>query len=275
MADEIIAEEVIKEDVVTTDEDVASTKGWKPKESFTGDPNEWVDAKEFLAREPLYKALHRHSRENKQLREAMDNVVGMFKKSEATAKERAMTELREQFEAAAEVRDVKKAIEVRDKMKELESSGVTPGENKVDSTKVLNDWKAENDWFDSDPKLRRFANGLGSELYAERVKANGKEGLSIEELKEIYTEVSKAVKNEFPEKFVNPNRQRHDSVNTTNKRTSTDSKSNGKVPGIDKLPDDAKVVALKVVKSARNPKGMDPEKYIEMYLAAGGTLKTE
>lgn len=265
--------EVKKEEVVENHEEVARTKGWKPKEEYTGDQSEWVEAKEFLAREPLYKALHKQSRENKRLRETVDEVVAMFKRSEATARERAMAELNTKFQEAANNGDLKGAIEIKDKMRDLETAKEPPKDNsKQESNEAFEEWKVENSWYGTDPRLRRFANGLGAELVSEKLEKTGKKELSMQDVREIYAEVTKAVREEFPDKFMNPNKQRADTVSSTNKRTTGEEAQSKKTPTYSQLPDDAKEVYKRVTKSARNPRGMDPKVWLEMYVAGGGTL---
>ena len=53
----------------------AREKGWKPLEEFDGDPETFVPAKEYVEREPLYKALHKANREIKKMKETFYGIM--------------------------------------------------------------------------------------------------------------------------------------------------------------------------------------------------------
>jgi hypothetical protein len=39
----------------------AARHGWKPLEEYEGDPDTWVDAKEFLGRAPLFERINKYN----------------------------------------------------------------------------------------------------------------------------------------------------------------------------------------------------------------------
>ena len=41
----------------------ASAAGWRPLEEYDGDPEQWVDAKEFVKRAPLYEQMRKIKKE--------------------------------------------------------------------------------------------------------------------------------------------------------------------------------------------------------------------
>jgi hypothetical protein len=273
--DKKVDEEVVVEPTV---EDRARDKGWRPLDEFEGDKDSWVDADEFIKREPLFKSLHKLNRENRDLRKALNDVTTMVQNIEGATRKRTMAELERKFEKAAEAGDVKGALEVRDQMKAVEAEpSPQEGSSTKDKEAVFNKWVEENSWFTNDVTLKRQANGIGSELVADRCAELGisANDLSVTDLQDIYAEVTKQVKAEFPDKFSNPARKRPTAVSDGNKRTAdkTTIAGNKKTPTINDLPDDdAKAVArnlvkLKVFKSE--------EEYMKAYIAGAGTLKQE
>lgn len=275
---EEVTESVIEtppEEVVVkpTVEEIAREKGWKPEAEYEGDSETWVDADEFVKREPLYKALHKVNRENKKLKEMLVEVKTMFKNVQETSKAQAMQDLKQQFEQASAEGNIKQAVQVHDKMKELDAVPAPKNQgNEIEA--AFTQWKQENAWFDSDPTLRRFANGYANEVILDKCKDLGVkvDELTLDDVNEIYAEVAKQVKNEFPDKFVNPNRKRAATVNESSKRTSNtgDNGTGKKKYSLKDLPDDTtRVVARNLLRS----KVFETEaEYMEQYIAGGGTL---
>jgi len=56
--------------------DKARASGWRPKEEFEGDPDEWVDAGEFVRRKPLFDQIHNLKKQAKEaeIRREADQV---------------------------------------------------------------------------------------------------------------------------------------------------------------------------------------------------------
>lgn len=260
-------DEVVDEPTV---EDKAKEKGWVPLEEYTGDKDEWVEAKEFLAREPLYKALHKVNRNNKKLKETLAEVRKMFNNVHERATSEAMQRLKTQFEQAAAEGNVKEAIEARDKMRELEA---TPDSEPVDGKQIYTDWVTENKWFTEDKVLRNYANGVGQELINERASERGGiNKLTAEDIKDIYDTVTEDVKAQFPDKFMNPNRKKPSTVNDPGRRNPGTSSGKDKVYTIDDLPDeDAVRTAKRVMRTAK----FSEEQYLKFYREGGGKFKGE
>ena len=74
-------------------EKAALEKGWKPKDQFQGDPEDYVDAKAFLKGAELRDQIHRLNRKLKDNEKAMDYLIEHNKKVEEIAKKRALEEL--------------------------------------------------------------------------------------------------------------------------------------------------------------------------------------
>jgi len=264
VVEEEVKNEVVSEPEVTT-EDKAREKGWRPQEEYEGDPEEWVDASEFLKREPLYKALHKANREIKRLKEMNVEVKKLFDDVKKTSKETAMKELKAQFEQAAQNNDVAAAIDARDAMKELEKEPESKKESTADN-EIFNEWVSENSWYTTDTNLKRIADRLGQVLYAEDPSRD---------MYELYTEVTKTIKERYPDKFMNPNRKKPTSVNEPTKRTASNNNngSKSKLPTFKQLPEDAKAAARKLIKSKTNPNGMfTEEEFMTQYIAGSGEI---
>lgn len=237
-------------------ENKAREMGWTPKDEFSGDPETFVEAKEFVERAPLYKALHQANRKIKKMQETLETFRDHYTKVEVAAKERAIKELQSQLETASEERDIKKALEIKDKITEVQSQGK---ETETKTNPDFESWVEENKWYNDDPKLKTFATGIGFGLAQEHPDWTPAK---------IFQEVTKITKESFPDKFTV---KKPATKVSTNART-TGGSDGKRTPSIRQLPEEARVNYNRLVKSDRNPHGiLTPEEFWKDYLAAGGT----
>lgn len=178
--------------------------GWRPKEEFHGDEADFVDAKEFIARQPLFDKISHQSREIKEVRKALEALKTHYTSVRETEYNRALTQLKasrkealangdgDAFESADEaIRSVEKQIEV---IKETRDTPMVQDE--PDEHPEFKAWKSQNSWYGNVGYMRKYADELGIQLR--------NDGLSPQE---VLAQVAKAVRKEFPHKFENPNRR--------------------------------------------------------------------
>ena len=238
----------------------ARERGWRPLSEFDGDAETFVEAEEFVAREPLYKALHSANRKIKKMQETMDAFKEHHNKVEIKAKERALAELKEQLKVASEERDIGAALEIKDRITEI--SKETPP--KEVSNTDFNTWVEKNQWYNNEPKLKTFATGIGFGLAQEHPEWTPAQ---------VFEEVTKITKDQFPDKFSNPNKAKPNKVGSGNKAVNNDGNSKTKVPSFNQLPEDARKNYRKLVKSTSNPNGpLTHEEFLKEYIAVGGAV---
>lgn len=188
--------------------DKAITAGWKPLEEFEGDPEQWIDAKEFIKRAPLYEKNHKLAKEVKELKTTLHEVKGYISKVAESAYNKAVRELTEKRDNAIEMGDKAQVKEIDQEIREAEAlkaptEGVHPA-----IVEFIN--APENEWFKTEPKMRSFA-----QTYQDTLFANNP-GITMEESLKA---VSEAVKRAYPEKFEqSPERKKVPSVEAGGKR---------------------------------------------------------
>ena len=200
-------EEIIQE---TVTEKSARTGGWKPKEEFDGDPEEWVTAKEFLRRGEYFNKIHNQNRKIKQLENALETMAGHHKRVFESAYNKAKSDLKRQRAQAIDDGDGQAVEVIEDHMEQLETK--YQEESKHLDIKIQEEeetqqksqqqsntpnpdfvrWVADNNWFYTDTPLRAFAEQVGVQ------HAVSNPGISNAE---IYDYVTQQVKEHFPEKF--------------------------------------------------------------------------
>ena len=100
-------------------EEKALSHGWKPKDQWEGDPDEWRDAQSFLDRGEFLSHI---SAQNKQIKELLAGQRAMTehnrKLAEAAFKEQ-LTDLRQAKKAALEADDAAAVVEIEEKIDEV------------------------------------------------------------------------------------------------------------------------------------------------------------
>ena len=247
----------------------AREMGWKPQDEWSGPEDGWRDAKSFVQRGeeilPIVKQQSKKFREqNAKLQDEVSDLkktVESFKdwrsKTEKNAYERAMKTILSQQEKAVEDGDTeqfrKLEAEKADLNKETKAEE-TPTDPKglpASEQRVVEDWVSDNKWFNKDIEL----NG-----YAQAVHMNLRKQHPEWDLEDNLEEVTKRVKEKFPEKFENSRASRPSKVNGGGIP-----KAQGQGNSYSDLPADAKQACDDFVKQGL----MTKQEYIKEYFAHG------
>jgi hypothetical protein len=174
--------------------------GWRPKEEFDGDEVDFIDAKEFVRRKPLFDKIEHQSKEIKNVRKALDALQQHYTKVQQTEYQRALRALEAKRAEAVSDADgetfTKLDTEIKRVEKEAAELKTVAVEDVPNVPQEFLDWTARNKWYDDVPYMRAFADDLGPKL--------SRQGFSP---KEVLVKVEQAVKTEFPNKFKNPNKE--------------------------------------------------------------------
>jgi hypothetical protein len=216
--DEIKEKEESKEEVTYTDmEKRALAMGWRPESEWQGNSEDFIDAKEFVRRKPLFDKINSTTTRLKSVEEALNQLASHHQKVKETEYQRALKELRLEKRAALKEGDTVVALELEDKMDELteqrQQEVKEVKENQVQGpTPEFLTWVKDNDWYLTDEDMHDFADGTAA-AYIQRSKLKGVQ-LSEEH---VFQHVLDKVKRAYPEKFENPNRQRASTVSTSDR----------------------------------------------------------
>ncbi len=202
----------------TANEVEARSAGWVPKDEYHGDENKWVDADEFVRRGPLFEKINGQSRELKEVKKALDQLKAHHAGVEAAAYKKALAELKAEKREAFIDGDPDKIIEVDDRIAELKAQEqVASAKREQEVAQTVQEtihpefvaWTNRNPWYTSSGPMRAYADHLGIELQATGLAPT-----------EILRQVEAKIKEEFPQKFRNPNRDKASSVEGTSKGSS-------------------------------------------------------
>jgi len=202
----------------------AIEEGWVPEDKYNGEPERFKSAKEFLRDGQFFKKIELQNKELKELRKTITDFKEHHEHTLAAEKklqfENALTYLKQQKKEALREGDADAVIDFDDKIEllreekqKLEREIVKEQKADEKATELhpeLAAWIDKNPWYKANAGMRDFADALGVKL--------GQQGMTPEK---VLKEVEKAVKDEFPHRFRNANRDKPSAVEGTQQRTTT------------------------------------------------------
>lgn len=197
----------------------AIDQGWIPKEEFDGDPEEFIDAPEFVRRGELFKKIESQSKELKAVRKALEAFGQHHSKVKEIEYERALKSLKESRKQALTDGEVERALALEDKIDEVQAEKAqmvndAAAAAQVEDTDTYNplmqSWVDRNPWYETDDIMRAAADGVGMKLH--------KEGHSPAEVLDL---VEKKIRKEFAHKFQNPARNKPSAVEPSTRQASS------------------------------------------------------
>ncbi|CAB4132784.1 hypothetical protein UFOVP249_28 [uncultured Caudovirales phage] len=196
---------------LTAAEEKAMEQGWVPQDQWEGDPEQWRPAKEFLDRGELFKKIEDQNRTIKEFKRALDDLKGHHAKTRETEYARALQALKAQKIAALEEGDAAAVIKlddqidlVKDEQSKLKN---VPAETQNQPNAEFTEWVDKNKWYETSQPMRAYADALGRDLAYKGLAPSA-----------VLKEVERLVREEFPNKFSNPNRNKPGAVEgSTNK----------------------------------------------------------
>lgn len=200
-------------------EEQALSQGWRPKDEYNGDPSKWVNADIYVARAPLFEHIESQKRELKKLRDGLNVVNSHYKKIEEVSYKKALADLRAEKKKALEDMDADAVINIDERIdlvKEQQLQGMRTPDPVAEPNQIhpeFQAWTSRNNWYTQDQSMRAFADALGRDLAGTHSPS------------QVLIEVEKTIKQRFPEKFSNPNREKPGAVEAPRgKGTSTAAK---------------------------------------------------
>jgi hypothetical protein len=181
----------------------AMEMGWRPKDEFSGNDDEFIDAKEFVRRAPLFDKIEQQGRQLKNTIKALESFKQHYTKVKEVEYERALTTLKAQRKEAMVEGDPDRFEQLDEQIKgvEKEADQIRAAHDTPlvrEEAPVAPEWKnfqARNKWYDTVGYMREYADEVGKDLH--------KRGMSPAE---VLKAVEAAVRKEFPQKFTNPNK---------------------------------------------------------------------
>ena len=238
-------------------EQKAIEMGWRPQEEFDGDPDDFIDAKEFVRRAPLFEKIEHQSKELKAVRKSLEALKDHYSNVNEAAFDRAMKQLKEQQKQALVESDPDKFYEIEQARENLQKEkeafvktqqGLEIKEE-VPIHPTLQAWYIRNPWYQNKPHMRVYADQV-AQSYAGRMDPE-----------KVLQKIEEAVREEFPNQFRNRNKDAPGAVEDGSSRRGGASKSDNSLAGIEKgLTEDERRVMNRLVRDGHVTK----EKYLRL-----------
>jgi hypothetical protein len=199
-------------------EQKAIEQGWRPKEEFSGDPDSFIEAAEFVRRGELFSKIEHQSKELKQVRAALEALKEHNSKIKETEYKRALKTLDEARKQALVEGETDRFFALEERMEEVKAEKAdfdrSLEEVKAPAEQELNpefvSWVSKNNWYESNKAMRAYADKLGVELAQEGHRPS-----------KVLEMVEAEIKKEFAHKFQNQKTSRPQAVESPSRTGTT------------------------------------------------------
>lgn len=247
------------------DESKAMEHGWVPKDQWKGETDEWVPAKVFNIRGELFGRIAKDKATINDLKQSVDALVEDRKKLFDAGYQRALDDLKRDKRVALEEGDTEAVMEIDDKIDAVKEEAQRAKEEFEKKTTPQNrpvnldfeTWHVNNEWYLKDGSLTSYANDLAEQM-SRSAQASGK---TIEWGK-FYNEITRKVRQKFPEKFETRSRATMNTQEVDNGDSSTSDRPTIRSNTLKEsdLTDDQRRIMNNILKTT---KGITKKEYLE------------
>jgi len=263
-------EEVAPEREPTHDEQLASNNGWRPKDEWEGEPEDWVSAREFNRRGELFSRIAKYGNENREMRESLKKLFNHNRVLFDAGYKKAIGDLKGERAEAIEEGDTRKLVAIEDQMESLKDehqraiqefdSSMTMGETQEgpnpQQAVVFNQWSDSNPWYGKNADLTKIADNIAKSM----VESSRASGVAVD-YGRLLGQVAREVRENNPEYFVKESK--NSSVEGSS-RTTTTRKAGGVARySMNNIPSEEREIARTIMQST----GMKEEEYVKQYMS--------
>ncbi|OHE79022.1 MAG: hypothetical protein A3F67_10955 [Verrucomicrobia bacterium RIFCSPHIGHO2_12_FULL_41_10] len=264
MAEDAVVEVAGKEEVVENAiEHEARTLGWKPQEEFEGPEGKWINAHEFVSRQPLFEKIDSLKGEvwkiKQEHQQEFTKIKGHFDQMREVEYNRALNYLKAQKKEALENSDTSLVVELDDQIDNLKDSRAAEKVSQVPVQKGPDpdfvQWAEKNTWYAQEKDLRDDADAFAMAYVSSHPNAP---------VGDVLKHVDVKMKKLYPEKFDSPARVRQASVESGSS-SGASVKTKGKLSE-----NDLDETEREVMKTLVSRKILTKEKYLDDLAVAKG-----
>ena len=182
----------------TEAEQKAMEKGWKPESEWTGPSEEWRSAKEYLDRSSFFEKINSQKKELEEMRRFQQEAKEHLRKLREHQEQERLDRLNYQKRTALEENDIEGVLAADKNIRIVEQELTTITQPKqeanytADEDQMFNEWKDDNQWYETDTELRTLADALGMSYRQANPNALPQD---------VYNYVTEKVKTVNPNKF--------------------------------------------------------------------------
>ena len=192
----------------------AKAQNWVPKEEFQGDPEKWVDAGEFLRRGELFKKIDQVSRTAKRAEQTLAEFKAHYAKVKETEYQHALATLKSERRAAMVNGDFEQVEKIEERMEQTKAESVAVKQEIQATTEQVypevQEWVEKNKWYNEDVKMKAYADAVAMQLNKQGITGSA-----------LLKGIDEEIRQTFPNKFTNPNRERPGAVESSSTKGSS------------------------------------------------------
>lgn len=182
-------------------EQKAHAAGWRPQTEWEGNPEDWVNAKEYLRVGEMMdriksqgSQLRSYTKKLDQLESALKQLGEHNKKIQEKEYNKAMRDLKAMKAQALEQGDYETVVEIDERLADYREvdPAKAPQIPETTTNPVIETWMEENQWYEQDAIMRGAADAMMHQLRASQPALTADQ---------ILASVSETMKEEFPHKF--------------------------------------------------------------------------
>jgi hypothetical protein len=185
-------------------EELARERGWRPKEEWSGDPDDWANAKQFLKYGGLMDKVHSLKQKVEAQSKTLGNVEQLMQRREEMARQEVLNSLKQQRRQAIESGDIEAVESFDEKIQNIKQE-IEPETKAPNPPAELKEWveKQRGSWLNRDT-LENAEMVDYSMKVANFVESRYADLPMAQQIEKIETEMRK----KFPNRFGNPKRNR-------------------------------------------------------------------
>lgn len=186
----------------------AMEEGWIPPSRFDSEEQgkEFISAEKFLENGSFFKKINDQKSKIEQLENSINQLNAHYQKVAENERKKAQAEYKEEIERlkaekvkALEDGDSQRVVDIDEELRVKKE----PENGNPEFEKFFKDWSEKNKWYDEDQAMRDYADMLG-DGYAARHQDTP--------YQQIFDYVTEEVKQRYPEKFKNKQREKAPAV---------------------------------------------------------------
>lgn len=147
----------------TADEQRAHGRGWRPKDEYNGDPDEWRTAKQFNEHGELIGRVRQQNDQMQHMSKNFDERITGLNIMHKGQLENQMKQLNTQFNDAVEAGETDKAADIRDQQvsvsSQIDRASTVPAAQPNNDKAVQAQWELDNAWIHSNTDKANVAKG--------------------------------------------------------------------------------------------------------------------
>jgi hypothetical protein len=153
--DEIVEPEASEEpEPVNPEVEKATKDGWRPKDEWAGDPDDWVSAKKFNERGEMMGTIKTTRRKMDEMHREFEDRLAQNNKLHEIQRKAMIADLESKRDNAIDLADRETAIAAQDQINDLNKAQIEdPKPDASASQSLIDDFNSKNPWiFESSPK---------------------------------------------------------------------------------------------------------------------------